>query len=71
MNNYTSTAACLLGVTNGVSIFEQINDNLIEKYKLEKTYDYQDNVTVTRHDKDEHNQNLKTLINAASCEGFR
>ena len=58
------------GVTNGVSTFQQIIDNLIEKYKLKKTYAYLDNVTVTGRDKDEHNQNLKALLNAASCEGF-
>ena len=58
------------GVTNGVSTFQRIIDNLIEKYKLKKTYAYLDNVTVTGHDKDEHNQNLKVLLNAASCEAF-
>ena len=58
------------GVTNGVSPFQRIIDNLIEKYKSKKTYAYLDNVTVTGRDKDEHNQNLKALLNAASCEGF-
>ena len=47
------------GVTNGVSTFQRIIDNLIKKYKLKKTYAYLDNVTVTGRDKDEHNQNLK------------
>ena len=61
MENYNSTVAC-----NGVSIFQQITDNLIEKYELKKTYAYLDNVTVTQRDKDEHNQNLKALLNAAS-----
>ena len=58
------------GVTNRVSTFQQVIDNPIEKYKLKKTYTYLDNVTVTGHDKDEHNQNLKALLNAASCEEF-
>ena len=58
------------GVTNGVSTFQRIIDNLIEKYKLKKTYAYVDNVTITGSDKDEHNHNLKALINAANCEGF-
>ena len=58
------------GMTNGVSTFQRIIDNLIEKYKLKKIYAYLDNVTVTGHDKNEHNQNLKALLNAASCEGF-
>ena len=58
------------GVTNGVSTFQRIINNPIEKYKLKKTYAYQDNNTVTGRDKDKHNQNLKALLNAASCEGF-
>ena len=45
------------GVTNGVSTFQRIIDNLIEKYKLKKIYAYLDNVAVTGRDKDEHNQN--------------
>ena len=57
-------------VTNRVSTFQRIIDNLIEKYKLKKTYADLDNVTVTGRDKDEHNQNLKALLNAASSEGF-
>ena len=58
------------GVTNGVSTFQQIIYNIIEKYKLKITYAYLGNVTVTGRDKDEHPQNLKALLNAASCEGF-
>ena len=58
------------GVTNRVSTFQRIIDNLIEKYKLKKTYADLDNVTVTGRDKDEHNKNLKALLNAASSEGF-
>ena len=58
------------GVTNGVSTFERIINNLIENYKLKKTYAYLDNVIFTGREKDEHNQNLKALLNVASCEGF-
>ena len=57
------------GVTNKASAFQQIFDNLIEKYKL-KNYSYLDNVTVTGRDKDKHNQKLKALLNAASCKEF-
>ena len=40
------------GVTNGVSTFIRMIDNLIEKYKI---CAYLDNVTVTGRNKDEHN----------------
>ena len=59
------------GMTNGVSTFQRIIDNRSEKYKLKKTYAYLDNATVTGRDKDEHSQNLKVPLNAASCEGFK
>ena len=58
------------GMTNGVSTLQRIIDNLIEKYKLQKTYVYINNITITGRKKHEHNQNLKALLNAPSCKGF-
>ena len=58
------------GVSNGVSTFQRIIDNLIDKYNLKQTYAYLDNVTVTGIDKNEHDENLKALLDAAKCEGF-
>ena len=58
------------GVSNGVSTFQRIIDNVIEKYNLKQTYAYLDNVTVTGIDKNKHDENLKALLDAAKCEGF-
>ena len=58
------------GVSNGVSTFQRIIDNLSEKYNLKQTYAYLDNVTLTGIDKNEHDENLKALLDAAKCEGF-
>ena len=54
------------GVSNGVSTFQCIIDNLIEKYNLEQTY----NVTVTGIDRNEHDQNLKAFLDDAKCKGL-
>lgn len=58
------------GVTNGVSTFQRIIDNLIEKFNLVQTFAYLDNVTVTGHNREDHDRNLKALLNAARIEGF-
>ena len=58
------------GVTNGVSCFQRIVDNLIEKYDLIGTYAYLDNITVCGRDDCDHNDNLNSLFNAAKCKGL-
>ena len=58
------------GVTNGVSAFQRIINNMIDKYNLKCTYAYLDNVTVTGFDIHEHDRNLKGLLDVAKCEGF-
>ena len=58
------------GVKNGVSAFQRIIDNMIEKYSLKRTYAYLDNVAVTGFDKNEHDRNLTALLDAAKGEGF-
>ena len=57
-------------VTNGVSCFQRIVDNLIEKYKLIGTYADLDNITVCGRGDCDHNDNLNSLFNAAKCEGL-
>ena len=49
------------GVTNGVSCFQRIVDNLIEKYKLIGTYAYLDNITVCGRGDCDHNDNLNSI----------
>ena len=58
------------GVTNGVSCFQRIVDNLIEKYNLIVTYAYLENITVSGRDDCDHNDNLNSLFDAAKCEGL-
>ena len=58
------------GVSNGVSTFQRIIDNLIQKYYLKQTYTHLDNVTLTRIDKNEHDENLKAVLDATKCERF-
>ena len=55
------------GLANGVSCFQRIVDNLIEKYNLIDTYAYLDNITVCGRDDSDHNANSN---NAAKCEGL-
>ena len=56
------------GVTNGVSYFQRIVDNLIEKHNLRKTCAYLDNITVYGVNQKDHYKNLKRLVSAAKCE---
>ena len=58
------------GVTNGVSCFQRIVDNLIKKYNLIDTYAHLDNIAVCGRDNCNHNDNLNFLFNAAKCEGL-
>ena len=43
---------------------------MIERHNLQKTYAYIDNITVTGADQNEHDKNLKALIDAAKTEEF-
>ena len=49
------------GVTNGVVAFQRIIDNLIERYKLQNTFAYLDNVTVAGMSQEDHDKNLQAL----------
>ena len=57
-------------VCNGVSAFQRIIDNMIEKHNLQKPYAYIDNITVAGVDQNEHDKNLKALMDAAETDGF-
>ena len=53
------------GVTNGVSSFQRIMDDLVAKEKLEGTFPFMDDVTICGHTQDEHDTNLKAFLTAA------
>ena len=58
-------------VTNGVSFFQRIVNELIAKYELHGTYAYLDNITVSGVNESDHDAKLKALIEAAEAENFR
>ena len=54
------------GVTNGVSCFQRIIDNVIADNELKQTFAYLDNITIGGFDKADHDRNLKKFLDAAS-----
>ena len=58
------------GVTNGVSMFQRVIQNIIQKHNLKDTYAYLDNVTVVGADKEDHDAKLVALRNAAEKENL-
>ena len=58
------------GVTKGVSFFQRLVDELIEKYKLSGTFAYLDNITISAVNKNDHDIKLNALLNAAKSEGL-
>jgi len=54
------------GVTNGVSAFQRIINGIISQSGLQRTYAYLDNITIGGTSKDDHDQNLKRFLDAAS-----
>ena len=62
---------CLsFGVTNGVSYFQHMIDQLIDKYHLKGVYAYVDNITVFGYDKADHDLKLKALLAASKAENL-
>ncbi len=53
------------GVTNGVSGFQRIIDQIIAEENLEDTFAYLDNVTICGRTQEEHDQNLKRFLDCA------
>jgi len=54
------------GVTTGVSAFQRTTDAFIKTHRLLKVYAYLDDLTVTGATLEEHDSNLKLLLDAAS-----
>ena len=57
-------------VTNGVSYFQRLIDQLIDKYRLKGVYVYVDNITVSGYDKADHDLKLKALLAAFETENI-
>ena len=55
------------GVTKGVSAFQRSIDCFIKRYQLQKVYAYLDDLTVTGETMEEHDLNLKCLLDAAAA----
>ena len=53
------------GVTNGVSCFQRIMDDIISKEGLHETYAYLDNITICGKDQDSHDLNVQKFYDAA------
>ena len=77
--SYTAFEACAklyqytrlpFGVTNGVSYFQRVIGQLIDKYRLKEVYAYVDNITVSGYDKADHDLKLKALLAASEAENL-
>ena len=60
----------LFGVTNGVSYFQHVIDQLIDKYHLKGVYAYVDNITVSDYGKANLDLKLKVLLEASETENL-
>lgn len=58
------------GVTNGVSSFQRVIDNIITKEDLSDTFAYVDNITICGHSKEAHDENLKRFLDTAEKYGI-
>ena len=58
------------GVTNGVSAFQRIMDELVERHNLSGTFVYLDNITICGKDQQEHDRNLQNFYNLISQYGL-
>ena len=54
------------GVTNGVSAFQRSINEFIKKHRLKKVYAYLDDLTVIGETLEEHDRNLRCLLDAAA-----
>ena len=53
------------GVTNGVSVFQREMDRMVDKYSLEGTFPYLDNITISGKTQEEHDTNVDRFFSAA------
>ena len=58
------------GVVNGVAAFQRVIDEFILRHKLKKVYAYLDDITATGATEEEHDLNLKRLLDAAKADNL-
>ena len=58
------------GVTNGVSAFQRVINDFIKHHDMKKVYTYLDDITVTGATAEEHDHNLKRLLDTAKSENL-
>ena len=57
-------------MTNGVTAFQRVIDEIIRAEQLENTFAYVDNITVCGMSKEDHDQNLKRFLSVAEQYGL-
>ena len=55
------------GVTNGVSVFQRQMDYIVEKYQMEGTFPYMDDVTICGDTQEDHDRNLNKFLSVAKA----
>ncbi|XP_062888949.1 uncharacterized protein LOC134337687 [Mobula hypostoma] len=55
------------GVTNGVSVFQREMDRMVDQCQLKAMLLYLDNITICRHDQQDHDNNLQKFLQAAKA----
>ena len=58
------------GVTNGVTAFQRVIDNIIKAEGLKNTFVYVDNVTITGLSRTDHDENLRAFMEAVQKYGL-
>lgn len=58
------------GVTNGVSCFQRVIDQIIKSESLSATFAYLDNITICGENEEQHNENLARFYSAAEKYGL-
>ena len=54
-------------LTNGVPAFQREMDNLVSEEGLKETFPYFDNITVAGRAQQEHDYNVRQLLDALHC----
>lgn len=58
------------GLTNAVACFQRAMNDVIEKFQLQSTFAYLDDIIICGTDSDDHDSNLKAFMNCAKELGI-